>query len=466
MNIIFPLISFPYASHVLLPEGIGKVNFANSLIEYFTLIASLGIAPYAVREAAKIKDNPHKLNTFSREIFMLNMISTVIAYSALLVCFFFVDKFNDYKILIIISSTKILFATLGMEWLYRAEEEFGYITLRQIFFQVISLILLFSFVHTKDDYCIYAGIGVFANVGANAFNFIHSRKFINLLDKTEIDIKKHLKPVFTFFGITCAGKINSALDTVMLGFIIGDVAVGLYSAAIKITRIIFELINSAITSIMPRSSYYIENGKENEYREVIKSVYNTTFFFSCPAAAGLFFLCKPIIILFSGKQYIPAIPSMQLMTVSIVLTCTTSVLYNIIITPQRKERYVFYAQIIAAACNMALNFFLIQKYKVFGAALATLIVDSIVLAVTMIPSWKFINSFENTKNLLKVIISTSTMYITLRLTCNKISNNAIMIIVSALTGALIYAITSLVLKHPSMLMISRIITKRFRGGKN
>lgn len=66
MNIIFPIISFPYASRILLPEGIGKVNFANSIIEYFLMIAGLGIGTYASREAAKIRDNKQLLNKFSR----------------------------------------------------------------------------------------------------------------------------------------------------------------------------------------------------------------------------------------------------------------------------------------------------------------------------------------------------------------------------------------------------------------
>ena len=44
MSMLFPLITFPYASRILSPEGIGKVNFANSIVAYFTLIAGLPCA--------------------------------------------------------------------------------------------------------------------------------------------------------------------------------------------------------------------------------------------------------------------------------------------------------------------------------------------------------------------------------------------------------------------------------------
>ena len=54
-SIIFPFITFPYVSRVLMPEYIGKVNFGSSYVSYFSLIATLGITTYAVRECSKCK---------------------------------------------------------------------------------------------------------------------------------------------------------------------------------------------------------------------------------------------------------------------------------------------------------------------------------------------------------------------------------------------------------------------------
>lgn len=46
------------------PEGIGKVNFANSVVSYFALIASLGIGTYGIRESAKIRNNKEEFSQF------------------------------------------------------------------------------------------------------------------------------------------------------------------------------------------------------------------------------------------------------------------------------------------------------------------------------------------------------------------------------------------------------------------
>ena len=200
MGILFPLISFPYASRVLLPEGIGKVNFVNSIVDYFLMIALLGINMYATREASKLRDDKEKLSVFSKEIFFINIVSTLIAFLCLASAIAFVSSFSPYRLLLIVSSTKILFMLIGFDWLYVAEEEFGYITLRSFVFQVMSLVFLFAFVRSSEDYVQYALIGVFSSVGSNICNFIHARKFIHLFRAQICNIKRHLKPIFVFFG--------------------------------------------------------------------------------------------------------------------------------------------------------------------------------------------------------------------------------------------------------------------------
>ncbi len=462
LNILFPIISFPYASRVLLPDGIGKVNFANSIIEYFIMFAVLGINLYAAREAARVRDDREKLSKFGQEILAINLTATFISYAALLVIIFFVPKFNSYRILLLICSTKVLFTTIGLEWLFNAEEEYGYITVRQSVFQLISLVALFTLVKTKDDYLIYAGIGVFSNVGSNIFNFIYSRKFIDLFTKTRLDFKRHIKPVLTFFSISIAGKINSALDSVMLGFMLTDASVGFYAAAIKISRLVKEMITSAICSFMPRTSYYLEHNKIDEYKAVVSKVCNATYFFSIPAATGLMFLSKPLILLFSGEAYLPAVPSMKVISLSIIGMCSTSFLNQLIITPQRKEKISLIAQIISAISNITLNAILITKLEVFGAALATTIVEFFLPLVLFISSSKFLRSFDNLIGILQALASSFSMYVILFFTCGTIENIIIQIMLSVVIGCFTYASVTLLLRNKTALFIMQILMKRLK----
>ena len=124
MSVLFPLITFPYASRVLGATGIGKVNYATSIISYFSMFAALGIATYAIREGARIRDDKEKFSKFAKEMLNINLLTTVIAYVALLI-FLCLPILKNYKILLIILSGTIVFTTIGMEWLFIIKEEYA-----------------------------------------------------------------------------------------------------------------------------------------------------------------------------------------------------------------------------------------------------------------------------------------------------------------------------------------------------
>lgn len=464
MNIIFPVISFPYASRVLMPDGIGAVNFANSIIEYFVLFANLGITTYAAREAARVRNDKYALTKFTREILSFNCITTVLSYLIFVICLFFVPKFSAYRILLIVCSTKVLFYTLGIEWFFTAHEEYSYITLRHTLFQLISLILLFTLVKTKDDYLIYAGIGVFSNVGANVFNFFYARRHVNIFTKTPIQIKSHIKPVLTFFSVDAAGKINGVLDTIMLGFLAGNVSVGLYIAATKLSQIVRQFITSIISTFMPRTSYLVKNNETKEYSELLSKVFDITFFFSFPAAAGLFILAKPLTVIFCGNEYIDAVPTMQLLSLCIIFMSFNSYLNNLILTPNKLERFMLYAQLTALFFNAGFNWLLIThglKYgltwAVFGAGIATFLVDLTLPVVKLIAGWKFIKNNCNFINVIKTASGTLLMAFVLLVEIKHIASAYMQLIVCVSSGVLVYIVSQLLLRHPSAFILKDAI---------
>ena len=108
LNLIFPLITFPYVSRVLSVSGMGKYNFANSIISYFVLIAGLGISRYAVREGAKIREDKLQFSKFASRIFSINLCSTLISYLLLFITLFFVTSLRNCIEAILIFSIQIL----------------------------------------------------------------------------------------------------------------------------------------------------------------------------------------------------------------------------------------------------------------------------------------------------------------------------------------------------------------------
>lgn len=73
-SFIFPLITFPYVSRILLPVGTGKVSFTTSVVSYFALFARLGIPTYGIRACAKVRDDKEALSKTVQELFIINKI--------------------------------------------------------------------------------------------------------------------------------------------------------------------------------------------------------------------------------------------------------------------------------------------------------------------------------------------------------------------------------------------------------
>ncbi len=373
MGVLFPLITFPYASRVLLPEGIGRVNFAVSVISYFGLFASLGINSYGVREAAKIRDSRENLSKFAKEIFTINMVSTAAAYSMLAVSILFVPKLQEYRTLLIVCSATILFTTLGMEWLYTAVEDFSYITIRSIIFQVVSLALLFLFVRTSEDIVRYAAISVVSSAGSNIFNFIHAKKYISL-GKTRIkpgSLKKHIRPVMILFAMVVTSSIYTILDTGMLGFMTSDYQVGIYTAATKINRIVLNLVVSIGAVLLPRLSYYCGMNDRKKFLELAYKSLDLLMLLAVPAAIGLSVLAEPVILTLSGRQYLDAVPVMRIINPIIVVVGMSNFIGVQIFMPLGKEKWTLYSDIAGACINIALNALLIPPLGALGAAAAS-----------------------------------------------------------------------------------------------
>ena len=103
-SFIFPLITFPYVSRILLPEGTGKVSLASSLITYFLMFAQLGIPTYGIRACAKVRDDKKELTKVAHELLIINLITSVVSYIVLFYCLLTIDRLKEERILYVITS--------------------------------------------------------------------------------------------------------------------------------------------------------------------------------------------------------------------------------------------------------------------------------------------------------------------------------------------------------------------------
>ena len=164
-SMIFPLLSYPYVSRILQPDGMGKVAFANSIVSYFAMVAMLGIPTYGIRACAKVRDDKNQLSQLVWELLILNFATTLITCVLFGICIVLVPRFAQDKLLFVLMGSSMFFQMLGVEWLFRALEEYSYITIRSLIFKIIALCMMFLFIADGEDYIIYGVLTVAAIVG-------------------------------------------------------------------------------------------------------------------------------------------------------------------------------------------------------------------------------------------------------------------------------------------------------------
>lgn len=408
MSVLFPLITFPYASRVLGPSGIGKVNFASSIASYFLMLAMLGISNYGIREAGKYRNDKEKLSKFVKEILSINLISSAIAYVLLFISIFIISPFFEYRKLIIICSTSILFTVVGVEWLFYAMEDLGSVAVRSFLFQILSLLLLFVFVRTKEDYVNYALIGVVSSVGSNILSFIFASRYVDLKSKNKIELKQHLKPIFVFFMMSVAATVNSSIDITMLGFISGAEEVGYYSAALKVVRLLAAVIAS-FTVILPRLSYYASVGENENFKILSTKTLDANILLAIPTCIGIMTLSKNIIYVLSGNQYENSISVLHILSFTVFLLAISNLCGTHILVALGKEKVTFYAVFIGIFFNIATNLILIKRYGAYGAGIATLASELSVSVIEFFCTKEYFICKDILKNLFQTVCSTSVM---------------------------------------------------------
>ncbi len=360
-GMLFPLITYPYVSRILMPEGIGKISFASSIIAYFSMFAVLGVPTYGVKAAARVRDDKEALSRVVHELLFIMLVMSTTVYVVLGLSLSLIDKFESNKVIILVTSLQIILNVIGVDWLYSGLEQYTYITVRSIIFKFIGMLLMFLLVKEKDDVIVYAAITVFATYGSYLLNFVRLRKFISLKLLGNYNIKRHIKPMLTFFAISIAVSIYTNLDTAMLGFMRTDYDVGIYNTAVKIKTILVTLVASLGTVLLPRLSYYLAHNNVDEFNKSIKKSINVVLFITIPIVVFFEIFCGESILFLSGDGFLDAIVPMRLLLFNVILSALANITGMQILIPSNKEKVYLCGVVSGAVLDFMLNMFLIRR---------------------------------------------------------------------------------------------------------
>lgn len=379
-NILFPILSFPYVSRVLGPEGIGKVQFIFSFSQYFALVASIGIPIYGMKEIARYKnDIAGRSKVFSELIAVYLFTSACLSVTYMAVIYSF-PYFEADREMYLAATCMVLLSFTHIEWLYTGMEEFRSITVRSVVFKLIGLLLLFLFVKGRTDYSLYLYIMMFSFLGNNVLSLFLVGSKVKLVF-SDLSIRKHVRPLLYILGTTLAASMYTDMDTVLLGFLSDDHTVGLYTAAVKLSKISLPFVTSMAVILIPKISKNFSEHNMEAVQETLDESFRFLSFFAVPVVFGLALLAPEFIALFSGKEFLPATNSMRLLSLLPLIIGFGHFFLFLILVPSGKNREMFFCVLGGLGISLMLNVLLIPFFREVGSSVANICSE---LAVTLL----------------------------------------------------------------------------------
>lgn len=456
--ILTPLVTTPYLSRVLGVDGVGRVSFAESVVSYFSLFAVLGITIYGQREISYVQDDKKKRSQVFWEIKVLEALTSLFIIFIYFLFVFFQQNQTLYFILII----NLFTVMIDVSWLFQGMEEFGKVTFQNMLFRLINIIFIFTFVKTREHINRYVFSIVFVNFLSNVSLWIFIPGFVYAPDWKDLRPFKNIDTVISLFIPTIAMQIYTVLDKTMIGVITkNSFENGYYEQSIKISRMILTTVTALGTVMIPRIGFYYEKGERETVKLLMYRGYRFVWFLGIPLCLGLLGVSSNFVPWFFGMGFEKVSLLLKILSFLILAIGINNVTGMQYLIPTKRQNLFTLTVMIGAVVNFILNAALIPFTQSVGAAIASVVAESVIAFVQL---W-----FVRKELSLKTIFLTSwhyliagvVMLVALRVIGNRLGASIIHTIIMIFCGVTIYFSILFILNDEFIINNFRNIVNKF-----
>lgn len=311
--LIINLIITGILSRQLSPHEFGIIAIAMIFIAFFSIISDIGIGSAVIQKKELTQKD-------ISSIFSLTLLIAIISATA----FFFISDLiaHYYKESILKQICKLLSVNLFFSicnivpnGLLLKNKQFKFITYRTFIVQLIG-----GFI---SIIAVFKGMGIYSLIINPLFSSLAI--FIVNFSKNPIPFsfkirKNSIKKIFSYsvfqFLFSLINYFSRNLDNILIGKMLGFISLGYYEKSYKLMTLSFANISNILTSVIHPVFSDIQNDPQkiaNSYLKIIRLLSIIGF----PLSVYLFFNAKELILFLFGDQWLPSIPILQLLSISI-----------------------------------------------------------------------------------------------------------------------------------------------------
>jgi PST family polysaccharide transporter len=364
------------------PEQFGLLSFAIAFTWLFGAVSTLGLPEIIVRDLVRIPETKGEtLGTAA----ILQLFGGVLTYGLILITIFWIRPDDTLA--------KVLVAILGSTMLFKASEiaiywfESQVLSKYAVWVQNISFLIFASIkvllILNSASLIAFAWASMAEALLAAVLLIIMLSKFGPRLQQLRVKLgraKELLTDSWPLLLSSVAVTIYMKIDQIMLGQIVDTEAVGLYSAAVRISEVWYFIPVMIVTSVFPA---ILEAKKRSEvhYYQGLQHLYDLMVWMSVGVALPMTFLSTPIVTLLFGENFAKAGPVLAIhiwATVFVFLGVASSKWF----LAENRQILNFQRTVVGAILNIILNFLLIPDFEAVGAAAATVVTYAIVALIS------------------------------------------------------------------------------------
>ncbi len=401
-GMLVPMLVMPYILRTLGVESYGRIAYVESLVSYFVLAATLGIADFSMRECSVIRHDKVAFSLKISQIFTISLAVTGVSYTSFLLYSAIVsDAREDFPLYFIFSFT-ILGGGMLMDWLYKINERFDLISGRDILGKAVYLILCFLLISKSEDYILYGAIFVFSYtiipLTINHYNIWKGNCEVIPHLQIDNDFLNNMKSIAYLGLMTLGSKLFSSSDVILTKWLSnnGNEAVGLYNSGIVIPLVIEQMIFVIVSVITPQLYKYLGQHDEKSAQLLSNKVSNIMYFVAVPSVIICVVFSSEILYVLGGDNYLAASPVLKIYSLILLSSVAITLAGTRTYVARKKEKKLFKILISMAIVNITLDYFFIREWGVIGAAIATTISNFLLMSIelTLERSWHFVFTME------------------------------------------------------------------------
>jgi len=381
---------FGYVYSVLLartlgPADLGVFSIATAVLGFAVMFANIGL-PFAVSRHVAFygsRGEDGKVNGTIKGSLIVNVLSSLIFSIAMFFSadFIAVGIYKEPNMAIVLKMLSLIvpLATVGTTFIFAiiGKKQIKYRVYVRNFIDNIGKILFYgAFLLFGFRLFGAAAALVLSYFVSMAFAFYFLQKKVYPFIGTKIKAKYNFSELLNFSWPLLAASffltIFTSIDSFMLGYFVDTAAVGIYSIAGTLARLLFIGYSSMSVLFLPIATGFFALEKREELGKFYKTATRWAFSISIPLLFFFLVFSREMIVAFYGLEYATGYLALIVLSLGFFVTIAvgeTQHLLKVI----GKTRYELFNTLVAATANIALNFVLIPAYGLLGAAIATAI---------------------------------------------------------------------------------------------